>query len=60
MSVQWKSAARGMACAGAAAVIGIAPIGMGAQAPAAGAQAPARCWWRARRVSSRPAAVHAL
>jgi hypothetical protein len=41
MSVQWKSAARALACAGAVAVFGTAPIGMGAQAPPAGAQAPA-------------------
>jgi type 1 glutamine amidotransferase len=40
MSVQWKTVARGVACAGAAAVIGIAPIAMKAQAPPAGAQAP--------------------
>ena len=41
MSVQWRSAARTAVCAGAAAIIGMAPMGMGAQAPAAGAQAPA-------------------
>jgi type 1 glutamine amidotransferase len=39
MSVQWKTAARALACAGVAAVIGMARIGTGAQAPA-GAQAP--------------------
>src|SRR5436189_4438224 len=38
MAVQWKSVAQAVACAGAAAVIGLAPIGMEAQAPA-GAQA---------------------
>jgi len=41
MSVQWKSVAQALACAGAAAVIGLAPLVMHAQAPAAGAQAPA-------------------
>jgi len=41
MSVQWKSAARTVACVGVAAIVGAAPIGMGAQAPPAGAQAPA-------------------
>ena len=41
MSAHWKSAARAVACAGAAAVIGTSPIGMGAQAPPAAAQAPA-------------------
>src|SRR6476620_3255722 len=41
MSVQWKSTARAVACVGAAAIIGTAPIGTGAQAPVAGAQAPA-------------------
>src|SRR5262245_38427400 len=40
MAVQWKSVAQAVACAGAAAVIGLAPIGMKAQAPAAGGQAP--------------------
>jgi len=39
MSVQWKTVAQAVACAGAAAVIGIAPIAMKAQAPPAGAQA---------------------
>ena len=37
MSVQWKSMAQAAAVAGAAAIVGIAPIAMKAQAP------PARC-----------------
>src|SRR5262245_3472056 len=41
MAVQWKPVAQALACAGAAAVIGLAPMAMHAQAPAAGAQAPA-------------------
>ena len=43
MSVKWKFTARALACAGAAAVIGMAPMGAKAQAPAppAGAQPPA-------------------
>jgi type 1 glutamine amidotransferase len=40
MSVQWKSMARAAAVAGAAAIVGIAPIAMKAQAPPPGAQAP--------------------
>jgi type 1 glutamine amidotransferase len=41
MSVQWKTVAQAVACAGAAAVIGIVPIAMKAQAPPAGAPAQA-------------------
>ena len=44
MAVQWKSAARAVACAASAAIVGVLPIGTAAQAPpaAAPAQAPAQ------------------
>ncbi len=41
MSVQWKFVMQTAACVGAAAIIGVAPIAMKAQAPAPAAQAPA-------------------
>jgi type 1 glutamine amidotransferase len=41
MSVQWKPVVQAVACAGAAAVIGLTPMVIKAQAPAPGAQAPA-------------------